>query len=264
MELQNVSDVKLEKGGSYKGWGYYDDGKFIPEGSGKLSYADCYARGNFRNGILNGPAIVSHGYFMTTAQFKNDRGNGWGMCINGGDLIEFGYYENSQLKVNLLDFVNWYFEKMRNSWRAGENMLNIYSSKSTKEVTDLLIGYGNNMTSLGVESGFMGFHFLLDESVWMGDSAKQDWSGNMIHFLPNGTIDCGHFRNGVLTERYTLQQIIDIYYGTREIPKDSFAYTLFPEMRNRQKTAQEIEDARIREQFRGIDEIKVNYNYFMY
>ena len=262
MELQNIQGVKLANGGIYNGWGFYKNGLFIPHGSGKLSYENYYVRGNFVEGLLDGPAIVSHDYCMTTAQFKNDRGNGWGLCINSGILVEFGYYENSQLKVNLLDFVNWYYEKMKHSWRAGENMLNIYSSKATKEVTDLLIGYANKMTNIGLPSGFMGFHFLADGSVWMGDSEKQDWSGDMIHFLPNGTIDCGHFRNGILTESYTLQKLIDIYYGTEEIPKDSIVFDFFPNIRNRQKTEDELEDARRREQFRGIEEPRVDFNYF--
>ena len=108
----------------------------------------------------------------------------------------------------------------------------------------------------------MGFHFLLDGSVWVGDSIKHDWSGDMIHFCPNGTIDCGHFRNGVLIERYTLQQLIDIYYGTREIPQDSIAYKFFHEMREREKTPQEKENARNREKFRDINEIEIGRNYF--
>ena len=90
MELVKEDNVILSDGRRYRGWGYYKNGEFIPQGCGKKFFDGYYAYGNFKNGILNGPAIVSHNYCMNTAIFKNDRGNGWGLCINGGTLIEFG------------------------------------------------------------------------------------------------------------------------------------------------------------------------------
>lgn len=65
----------------------------MPHGCGKKYYSNFYVYGNFKNGILDGPAINSHDHYMYTMFFKENRGNGWGLCINGVYLVEFGYYE---------------------------------------------------------------------------------------------------------------------------------------------------------------------------
>lgn len=113
MKLEKVDKIWLQDGKTYTGWGYYNDiGNFIPQGCGKKYYNDYYVYGNYKNGILNGPAIESHNTYMKTIQFKDNNGNGWGLCINRGMLIEFGYYRDCKLKTNLIDFVYWYYTKL--------------------------------------------------------------------------------------------------------------------------------------------------------
>lgn len=258
MELQNVQQLTLSDGRKYNGWGYYQGGEFIPQGCGKKFFDGYYAYGNFINGVLDGPVIVSHNYQMNTAIFRNNRGNGWGLCINGGVLVEFGYYENSRIKVNLLDFVEWYYEKLSSSERHDENMLNMYTFKDSKQVAELLIGYSGKDLGGGLASTYMGFRFKSDGSVWVGSTGSRKLSGDLIHFRPDGQIDAGRFEDGELIERKKLHEIIDLYYGIYHFDDDDLVSSIFG---RRQKSSREIENERIRAEFGGVEEIKIGHNY---
>lgn len=258
--VEKVTDCILADSKKYNGWGYYYKGQFVPHGCGKKIYPGFYVYGNFKKGILEGPAINSHDHYMYTMFFKKNRGNGWGLCINGGYLIEFGYYENSQLKTNLTDFVQWYYEgKLGKSGRTGESMMTMYSSKETKEVTNLLIGYAPKKISDSMTLACMGFRFKADGSVWMGTGNLSKMTGKYIHFKPNGCIDIGRFEDGTLMERETLQELIDDYFGTHKINEDSPFASLFM---NRPKSSFRIERESERELYRDIEEPIVGYNYF--
>ena len=197
---------------------------------------------------------------MYTMFFKENRGNGWGLCINGGYLVEFGYYENSQLKTDLTDFVQWYYEgKLRKSDRTGESMLSMYTSKETKEVTNLLIGYAPKKISDNLTLSCMGFRFKADGSVWVGTGNLNEMTGNYIHFRSDGYIDVGRFDHGNLVDRMLLQDLIDMYFGTHRISEDSPFASLF---RNRSKSSLQLERESEREQYRNIEEPKDDYNYF--
>lgn len=252
MELTQVKQHTLDSGNRYTGWGYYRGTSFVPHACGKKYYSDFYAYGNFRDGIINGPALISHDYYVYTMYCKNDRGNGWGLCINEGILCEFGYYQDSQLKVDLTDFVLWYFTKMQKSGREG-NMLNMYTFNESHEVADLFIGYRGTPIQNGVGLVFMGFHFTSDGSVWMGNTATRRYTGKLVHFRPDGRIDAGQFDNGSLKERISLQEIINYYYGTHDFSEDNLFANLFPS-RNKPDL--------VREQFRNIMEIEPNKCYF--
>lgn len=255
-----VTDFILADGKKYSGWGYYHNGQFVPHGCGKKYYPDFYVYGNFQKGVLNGPAINSHDHYMYTMFFKENRGNGWGLCINGGYLVEFGYYENSQLKTDLTDFVQWYYEgKLGKSDRTGESMLSMYTSKETKEVTNLLIGYAPKKISDNLTLSCMGFRFKADGSVWVGTGNLNEMTGNYIHFRPDGYIDVGRFDHGNLVDRMLLQDLIDMYFGTHKISEDSPFASLF---RNRPKSSFQLERESEREQYRNIEEPKDDYNYF--
>ena len=133
--------------------------------------------------------------------FKNNRGNGWGLCINGGYLVEFGYYEDSKLKTDLTNFVQWYYEgKLRKSGRTDEKMLSMYTSKETKEVTNLLIGYAPKKVSESMILSCMGFRFRADGSVWVGTGNLSTMTGYYIHFRSDGCIDIGKFDDSYLEE----------------------------------------------------------------
>lgn len=91
------------------------------------------------------------------------RYTGWGYWDNR----EFGYYQDSRLKVNLTDFVQWYYEgALKKSDRSDENMLSMYTSKETKQMTTLLIGYPSKNLGDGFSLACMGFRFKADGSVW--------------------------------------------------------------------------------------------------
>lgn len=253
---ENVTDLEIGDGIRYKGWGCYHDGMFVPHGCGKKKYPDFYAYGNFKKGELNGPALISHDYYMYTVFHKNNRGNGWGLCINRGLLVEFGYYENSQLKTDLIDVVQWYFDEcMRNSNRVGENMMNMYTSKTTHEVVNLLIGY-TPKNEFGRALPCVGFRFKPDGSVWMGTGYLGAMTGYCIHFTPDGHIEIGKFKDNILVQRLSLQELINIYIGTPRIGNDESIGMLV-----RTRIMSNISDDAI-EEYREIEEPKTDYSYF--
>ncbi len=251
MELIQQNKIRLEDGHKYSGWGYFENGQFIPHGCGKKFYSDHYVYGNFNRGLVEGPAIESYDMYMQTMQFTNNRGNGWGLSINRGRLSEFGYYKDNKLQIDLSDFALWYYTKMQDAGRE-ENMLTVYTFNSSHEVAELLIGYKPGPIQNGVGLVGMGFHFMRDGSIWMGNTATRRFSGKLIHFNSDGTIDCGKFDNGELKERMELQEIINTYYGTFDFSEDDLFANLF---RRREKNP-------LREQFRNTQPIKVGYNYF--
>lgn len=251
MELIQANNATLPDGHRYSGWGHNKCGEFLPQGCGKKFFNGYYVYGNFRHGVIDGPAIESHDNFMQTMQYKNGKGNGWGLCMNRGQLSEFGYYEDNKLKVDLSDFALWYFTKLQKAGR-NENMLTVYTFKDSHEVAELLIGYKPTPIENGVGLVGMGFHFMADGSVWMGNTATRRFTGKLIHFCSNGTVDCGEFVNGELKQRLELQEIINAYYGTFEISNDSMFADLFG--------SRELNP--VREQFRNAQPIKPGYNYF--
>ncbi len=219
--MEKVTNILLDNGHRFSGYGFYSDSSFIPNGYGKIDYPDMYVKGNFVNGILNGPAIISHDYFMYTTQMKNNYGKGWGLCINRGILTEFGYYSNSRLVVDLHNVVEWYYAKMKDSGRLGENMLHIYTSKLDGSITDLHIGYSAKYVCEDYSLVSMGFHFLKDGSVWAGHSENNSPTGSLIKFCADGYIKVGQFENGNLVKEMHIQDLIDEYYGTYRYQNDS-------------------------------------------
>lgn len=257
---EKVTDYILADGKKYNGWGCYYKEKFYPHGCGKKFFSDFYVYGNFKKGLLNGAAINSHNHYMYTMFFKNNRGNGWGLCINGGYLVEFGYYEDSKLKTDLTNFVQWYYEgKLRKSGRTDEEMLSMYTSKETKEVTNLLIGYAPKKVSESMILSCMGFRFRADGSVWVGTGNLSTMTGYYIHFRSDGCIDIGKFDDSYLEERMSLQELIDNYFGTQRINEDNPFGSFF---RSSPKSTFQIERESERELYRDIEEPKVNFNYF--
>lgn len=224
MELEQLEQI-LESGNRYKGWGYFDsNNKFIPYGCGKKYYEGYYEYGNFTHGILNGPAIVSYGSRMVTQHYVNGKGKGWGLCMANGGLSNFGYYEEGKIIYNYTSLVSWYFNKM-SSWYNGANMLNMYSSKETHQVTYLWIGFGGKI----LETILMGAKFTSDGSVWIGDTRKLEPTGFLMHFCPNGRIDVGSFEKGELVKRLSMDDFIRSYQ-ILPINRDELELVSFPEI----------------------------------
>lgn len=209
MELENVK-LTLIDDRYYEGWGYYNNNVFVPHGCGKKYFDEHYAYGNFVDGVLEGPAILSYDYYMYTMHYKNNVGNGWGMYIDRGDLIEFGYYENDQLKRDMTVYVKWYFQLMEKTQRgAYQNMLTMRYYTDNKQVAELLIGYRGGKTNSNTHIPYMGFHFMPDGSVWVGTTETRNLSGFLLHFRSDGFIDVGEFENGNLVDSLPFSFIID-------------------------------------------------------
>lgn len=250
MEKEQVKQVSLSDGSLYTGWGYNSSQDFIPYGCGKKIFREYYAYGNFQNGKLEGPAIISHNFYMHTIQFQNNLGNGWGLCMNRGELTEFGYYKDNQLYIDLTEYVLWYFNKMKAAERD-DNMLNVYTFNESHDVAEILIGYKGTPIQNGIGLCYMGFHFMSDGSVWMGNTSTRRFTGSLIHFRNDGCIDCGNFENGKLIETLDIQEIIDKYYGTYSFNNNKlFEHHIFDLNSNYE-----------REQYRNISSILKEYNY---
>ena len=261
--LVQVERIVLGDGREYSGWGYFDeDGDFIPHGRGKKFYKDFFSNGNFIRGKEDGPVLANHGHYMYTAFMKNSRAQGWGLCINGGMLIEFGYYHSSQLSENLLEFVEWYYQKMIDSGR-NENMLSVYSHNDTHLVTEILIGYKGEVVSENVAKCFMGFRFKADGSVWVGNTATRALTGKLLHFRPDGHIDAGEFVKGELVKRVDLQSLIDDYYGTWSFDEDDEFSSFLNGLFSSQKSKTTLDREAKRERFRDIASIDPYYDYSM-
>lgn len=257
-DLKFVNErVTLSDGRTYLGWGYYDVfGNFIPHGFGKKFYDGFYLKGNFRDGEECGPAINSHNYYMYTSFFSNHRANGWGLCMNSGEIVEFGYYKDSKLQENLIDFVGWYVEKMKEA-ATDDDMITIYSHKETHQVVELFFGYPGKRVSDELSTCFVGFRFKEDGSVWVGTTGTRKLSGYLLHFRKDGYIDAGKFEDGELVERMDLQEIIDNYFGTWSFEDDDL--DIFAEMMRYKKN--DNPRAKTREQYRNIDDIIPNHCY---
>ena len=261
MEIQRVVKTHLNDGHIYTGWGNFENGIFIPNGCGKKYYEDYYVYGNFNNGIIEGPAIVSHNNYMHTQFFKNNKANGWGLCINRGELVEFGYYKDGILQSNLIDFVSWYFRKMQLSDRVGEDMLHMYTFNSSKKVAELIIGYTGTQDEYGIGLCYMGFRFTPNGSVWVGNTVDRKYSGKLIHFREDGLIDAGEFLNGNLFDRMSLQSIIDEYYGTYNEDDFSELDEIFKISIPQKEVDPEMEYER--NKYKDINDIIPNHNYFV-
>ena len=256
-DLKLTERLTLPDGHDYLGWGYTDSkGNFVPHGYGKTFYDGYYVKGNYIDGEVCGPAINSHNYYMYTAFIKNNRANGWGLCMNSGELAEFGYYKNSEIQENLIDFVSWFVEKMKEAARD-EDMITIYSHKETHQVTELFFGYPGKKISEQIYTAFVGFRFKADGSVWVGTTGSRKLTGTLLHFRADGFIDAGKFEDGVLVERMELQKIIDDYFGTWSHEDDDLGFLadIFGDMKKNNPRAA------IREQFRNVKDIIPNHCY---
>lgn len=212
MELEKL-ELILESGNQYTGWGYYDSKDiFVPHGCGKKHYNGYYEYGNFKHGILDGPAIISYGNRMVTQQFTNGEGTGWGLSMANRGLSNFGYYKDGELLYNYTDFIFWYFNKML-KLSNGANLLNMYSSKETHQVSVLWIGFDGGFLS----PCKMGVKFMPDGSVWVGDSKKLIPTGLLMHFCPNGQIDVGTFENGELHKRLSMDNFTRLQLDKYEL-----------------------------------------------
>lgn len=255
MNIEEVSNLVLSDGSKYKGWGYYLKGSFIPHGVGKRQYNGYYIVSTFRDSLPDGPTFISHNWYMHVIQFNNNQGNGWGMCVERGKLKEFGYYEDNQLKVDVTDFALWFFSYMR-QYHRNEDLITIKNDKDTHDISDLFIGYKDCSTYYDIAPPCMGYHFMPDGSVWVGETIGRIFTGYLIHFRPDGQIDCGSFSDGELMETIDLQTFIDSYFldydSNEQVVDIHFGY--WGEVYGLKA---------LRRQFKNISPIVSGHNYFL-
>ena len=213
MDLLAVENELLEDGVKYTGSVYVKNGKKIPHGYGRKNFPDYYYESRFIDGIANGPTYINHNHYMIACQSQNNRGNGWGMMIIGG-VLTFGVYRNSELAVDLTNFVSWYFDKIlkqnyQNSMfysypKAGEIFIGI-PGKKYDEFT----------------SSFMGFHFMDDGSLYVGTTSDLNKNGILLKFNNNGIIEIGEWESGKIKAHLSISEVLDKYWGV-DIKDDIF------------------------------------------
>ncbi|MGN0049535.1 MAG: hypothetical protein ACI37U_11660 [Bacteroides sp.] len=255
MNIEEVSNYVLPDGSTYRGWGYYSKGSFIPHGAGKREYNDFYIVSTFRNSLPDGPTLISHHLYMHVIQYNNNQGNGWGMCVEQGKLKEFGYYVNNQLKVDVTDFALWFFSYMTR-YNRNDNLLKIKNDKDTHDISDLFIGCKDCGTYYNIAAPYMGYHFMPDGSVWIGETIGRIFTGTLIHFRPDGQIECGNFLDGELIETIDLQVVIDSYFleqnSDEQVVDIHFGYW-----------GEACGLKALRRQFKNISPIVSGHNYFL-
>lgn len=138
---------------------------------------------------------------------------------------------------------------------AGRNddMLSVYTFNASHDVAEILIGYRGTSVQNSIGLCYMGFHFMSDGSVWMGNTSTRRFTGSLIHFRNDGCIDCGNYENGELIETLDIQNIIDNYYGTYSFENGDLFESLMFDMKPNHE----------REVFRNIPSIIKEYNYLM-
>lgn len=71
----------------------------------------------------------------------------------------------------------------------------------------MLIGWPRVNNYMGV----MGYRFMSDGSVWMGDSDTFELTGILVHFRPDGHVEAGYFENGRLEQGMPLKGLLEYY-----------------------------------------------------
>lgn len=256
MELKKVKKRYLFHKGlrycKYSGWGYNNCLRFIPHGSGKMSFRKYDVRGNFVRGELSGPASLIYDNHNLTSFFQDNIQRGWGLIINwlGHNTPTFGFFVNGHIVVDLSYFIQWYCSA-RDVLNFDEK-ITTRNDKNNKQVTEILIWRYSDKD----DSKYEGFRFSSDGSVWVGTSELKKVTGILVHFMPNGTIDAGNYIDGVLHKKMTIQDIIDYYYRSDRI-NETFLQQLPPESRRWIRARQEE-----RETFRNIPDIVEGRCYF--
>lgn len=256
MELKKVQNIVLKDGLKYSGWCYYQDNNYVPNGCGKKIFDDYYIYGNYIDGEVDGPAVESHGDYMYTSFFKNNMKTGWGLSINKGNLIEFGYYKKNHLVLDMTEYVLWYYQVMTTSEFVKDKMMTMYTFNKTKNVAEILIGYEGtdikpDKSGWIAYEPYMGFRFKSDGSVWVGDSIGRQNTGDLLHFNSDGTIDCANFNDGKIVNRIDFHTMVDEKYLKiwEYDNSDIFALETF------------FDKVKIREMCKNVDDIKNKYNY---
>jgi len=213
MELLEVKNEILDDGVNYTGSVYVKNGKKIPHGYGQKNYPDYYYVGKFIDGILNGPTYINHKHYMIACQSQNNRGNGWGLMINGG-MLTFGVFRNSELAVDLTSFVSWYFDKiLKQNYQS--SMFHCYPKAG-----EIFIGIPGKKYD-EFTSSFMGFHFMDNGSLFIGSTSDFKKNGILLKFNNNGIIEIGEWENEKLLTELAISEVLDKYWGV-DIKDDLF------------------------------------------
>ena len=223
MEHKFVKRVLLPNGYYFNGRGFYKNDEFIPDGWGQILYDGYFVIGNFINGVLNGPTYENHHSYMLAYQSIGGKANGWGMCMDNGELCEFGVYENGILKYDLKNFVLQPFHEVKEEFDGTKPFLKVIDDSEHEFLNEILIGIPNEDFKLGdyhSSTGGKGFHFMKDHSLWVGHFLNNEVQGWLIHFRSDGKIDCGEFENGVLKDRYNISFFKDNSWDSLEYTPD--------------------------------------------
>lgn len=102
--MEKFQNVILPDGHKYSGYGEYRNGDFYPNGFGRKDFGQMYAKGNFLNGVLNGPAI----WIGTTEKHVP---SGHIMLFRPDGFVNIGLFENGELleEMSIQELIDQYY-----------------------------------------------------------------------------------------------------------------------------------------------------------
>ena len=98
--MKEVKNMQISEGITYSGATETDGYMDVPHGMGIMKYQDHNESGMFQDGELNGIANLNYHDYMYVGLASEGTISGWGMKVDKGK-IQFGVFENNELKVNL-------------------------------------------------------------------------------------------------------------------------------------------------------------------
>ena len=197
--MKEVKNMEISEGVTYSGATETDGYMDVPHGMGIMKYPDHNVSGMYQDGELNGIAYLNYHDWMYVGIASNGSINGWGMKVDKGK-IQFGVFENNELKVNLTPLIEIFWEKILSDC----GMLN-KSAISVKKNGEIFVGVPQHFLK-----GKFGFHFLNNGEVFLVacDYNATDRTGKFLHFDLDYNITKGEYKSGELVHEIDDEEFI--------------------------------------------------------
>ena len=199
-------NVTIAEGVTYNGNLKIENGKEVPHGYGAMKCHDHNEIGLFNNGVIDGIAYLNYHEWMCVGRVSDGKLNGWGVRARRGE-VEFGVFENGELKVDITPLVEIYWDEILH--KLGQTNFKMVSLRHRRK--EIFIGVPQ--LTCGVD-GDMGFHFLESGDVYLGISDIEDdpksnssLNGYFLHFDTEFNITCGKYDSSKLIARFEKNEL---------------------------------------------------------
>lgn len=197
-KISEVKNVYLSEGTVYSGKAMKLGDLCIPHGYGVKQFNNednqrIYSF--YKVGSIGNIAMFAYKKYMHIGGVIEGKPNGWGFTLASGQFT-FGYYKNGKLYKDLSPFASDVFYSMQ-----GKGLkLGHVNGKINRLVYGLL---PNEYIS------FLGFQFLEDGSVFLGEGSnpnEYDLTGHFLYLKIDGTAQCGYFHKGKIEEEISQRE----------------------------------------------------------